>query len=68
MKYLNLKILMMSMALNKLLQDDEKDDQLNVQQKPMNLLSILKTVIMKSQQRNKAKNANTRKMLLRLFK
>ena len=68
MKCLNLKILMMSMALNKLLQDDEKDDQLNVQQKPMNLLSILKTVIMKSQQRNKAKNANTRKMLLRLFK
>ena len=68
MKYLNLKILMMSMALNKLLQDDAKDDQLNVQQKPMNLLSILKTVIMKSQQRNKAKNANTRKMLLRLFK
>ena len=59
---------MMSMALNKLLQDDAKDDQLNVQQKPMNLLSILKTVIMKSQQRNKAKNANTRKMLLRLFK
>ena len=68
MKCLNLKILMMSMALNKLLQDDAKDDQLNVQQKPMNLLSILKTVIMKSQQRNKAKNANTRKMLLRLFK